>query len=344
MPEVGDDPGGALLQLVNGYQITQAIHVAVMFGLADYVTSEPRPLEDVADEVGVDRSALYRLVRALSTVGVFEERKPGHFCATPMSELLRRDHPRSVAGWPAFVGRPYHWATWGDLLATVTTGENAMVRRYGEDVWQYRATRPEETEIFNAAMSALSRRVASAIAAAYDFSQFSVIADIGGADGSLLAGILGAHPRPRGIVFDLPHVVAGAGAILQAAGLQDRCTTAGGSYLDAVPSGADAYIVKSVLMDHSGDECRHILQNIRRAMHPSSRLLVIEQVVGRGTDTRGPAFSDLNMLVTTGGRLRIWEEWATLITSAGLTVGEVIATVSPFSIIEASIAPQGESR
>ena len=190
-------------------------------------------------------------------------------------------------------------------------------------------------------MSALSRRVASAIAAAYDFSQFSVIADIGGADGSLLAGILGVHPRPRGIVFDLPHVVAGARAVLQAAGLQDRCTTAAGSYLDAVLSDADAYIVKSVLMDHSGDECRHILQNIRRAMHPSSRLLVIEQVVGRGTDTRGPAFSDLNMLVTTGGRLRLWEEWATLITSAGLTVGEVIATVSPFSIIEASIAAQG---
>jgi hypothetical protein len=291
--------------------------------------------------VGADQGALYRLVRALSTVGIFEESEPGHFRSTPMSELLRRDHPRSVAGWSAFVGRSYHWATWGDLHATVTTGDNAMMRRYGEDVWQYRATRPEETEIFNAAMAALSRRVASAIAAAYDFSQFSVIVDVGGADGSLLAAILGVHLRPRGIVFDLPYVVAGAGAVLEAAGIRARCTTAAGSYLDAVPSGADAYIVKSVLMDHSGDECRRVLRAIRSAMHSGSRLLVIEQVVGRSSDTRGPAFSDLNMLVTTGGRLRLWEEWETLITSAGLTVGQVIATGSPFSIIEASVAAPG---
>ncbi|MGI9005934.1 MAG: methyltransferase [Streptosporangiaceae bacterium] len=341
MPEPYDDPGAVLLQLVNGYQTTQAIHVAVRLGLGDRLGGEPRPLEDVASEAGVDRDALCRLLRALSTVGVFEETEPGHFRSTAMSELLRRDHPRSVAGWPAFVGCDYHWASWGDLHGAVTTGENAMVRRYGEDVWQYRATRPEETEIFNAAMSALSRRAAAAIAAAYDFSQFPLIADIGGADGSLLAHILSAHPRPRGIVFDLPHVVAGAGAVLEAADLQARCATMGGSYLDAVPADADAYLIKSVLMDHSDEECRHVLGNIRSVMNSASKLLVIEQVVESGTSERAAAFSDLNMLVTTGGRLRSRKQWVELITSAGLVVHRVIATASPFRIIEATGMAKG---
>jgi hypothetical protein len=342
MAEADDDPGGALLQLVNGYQTTQAIHVAVRLGLADRIGDEPRPAKDLADEAGVDRGALYRLMRALSTIGVFDEIAPGQFRSTRMSELLRRDHPRSVAGWPTFVGRSYHWASWGDLHATVTTGENAMVRRYGEDVWHYRATRPDETEIFNAAMSSLSGRAAAAVAAAYDFNQFSLIVDVGGADGSMLAGVLGIHPGPRGIVFDLPYVVAGAEAVLEAAGLQARCTTLGGSYLDAVPADADAYMIKSVLMDHSDDDCRHVLGNICSAMDSDSKLLVVEQVVDRGVSSRAAAFSDLNMLVTTGGRLRSREEWAVLIMSAGLVANRVVATASPFSIIEATIAAKAQ--
>jgi hypothetical protein len=204
MPEPAETPAAALMRLTNGYQVSQAIHVAAELRLADCVGDEPITADEIAPRIGAHARSLYRLLRALSTVGIFRETDDKRFVGSPMSDLLRTDHPGSMRGWPAYIGRPHHREVWGDLLHTVRTGQDAPHHLWGVDIWQYRADKPEEIASFSAGQAAVSRTAAPAIIAAYDFSKFSRIVDVGGANGALLAAILGASPRSSGVVFDLP--------------------------------------------------------------------------------------------------------------------------------------------
>ena len=323
-----------LFRLANGYQVTQAIAVAAALGLADVIDAEPRAANEIGATVGADGAALYRLLRALTTIGIFRENEDRRFTATAMSELLRSDHPNSMRGWPKFVRRGYHWAVWGDLLNSVRTGETAMKHLYGADVWQFRADKPEETTIFNAAMSALARNSFHAIVDAYDFDRFDRIVDVGGGTGTLLTQILAVYLHPRGVVFDLPHVVQEATTEIDRAGLARRCEVDGGSYLDGVPEGGDLYILKSVLMDCPDDQALVILRHIRQAMNGDGAVLVIETVTGAPNEGELAAFSDLNMLVATGGRVRARDHWDALLTDTGFDLVEVKPTESRFSLIE----------
>lgn len=323
-----------LLRLANGYQVSQAIAVAAELGLADVIDAEPRAIDEIASQVGADDGSLYRLLRALTTIGIFQVNDDRRFTATPMSELLRSDHPRSIRSWPAFVRRGYHWAAWGDLLTSVRTGGTAMEHLYGTDVWQFRADKPEETTIFNAAMSALARHAAQAIVDTCDFDRFDRIVDVGGGTGTLLIEILSRYEHPSGVVFDLPHVVAEATAEVDRAGLAHRCEVDGGSYLDGVPTGGDLYVIKSVLMDCADDEARVILRHVRQAMNDAGAVLVIESMIGAPNEGERAAFSDLNMLVATGGRLRGRDDWMAMLTDTGFDLVDVKPTASPFSLIE----------
>jgi hypothetical protein len=251
-----------------------------------------------------------------------------------MSDLLRTDHPGSMWGWPAYIGRPLHREMWGDLLHCVRTGEDAPHHLWGVDIWQYRADTPEEIASFNAAMAAVSRTAAPAIIAAYDFSKFGRIVDVGGANGALLAAILTASPRASGIVFDLPSVVRGAASVIQAAGLDGRCEVVGGSYWDGVPAGGDAYIIKSVLMDTSDEEAAILLQKVRSAMGPQGTLLVIERLIGAPNEDSVDAFFDITMLVGTGGGVRRQDEWAAVFGAGGFKLGSVTPTASRFYVLE----------
>jgi O-methyltransferase domain len=232
-----------------------------------------------------------------------------------------------------------YWATappeiWGDLLHCVRTGEDAPHHLWGLDIWQYRADIPEEIASFNAAMAAVSRTAAPAIIAAYDFSKFGRIVDVGGANGALLAAILTASPRASGIVFDLPSVVRGAASVIRAAGLDGRCEVVGGSYWDGVPAGGDAYIIKSVLMDTSDEEAATLLQNVRSAMGPQGTLLVIERLIGAPNEDSVDAFFDITMLVGTGGGVRRHDEWAAVFGAGGFKLGSVTPTASRFYVLE----------
>ena len=329
-----DTPTAALLRLANGYQISQALHVAAELRLADRIGEVPVAAADLAPQVGAHPQSLYRLLRALATVGIFRETDDRRFAASPMSELLRTDHPQSIWGWPALVGRPHHWQMWGDLLHSVRTGEDAMHHLHGVGVWEYRADKPAEITAFNAAMAALSRSVAPALLAACDFSRFDRIVDVGGANGALLVAILAAHPRATGVVFDLPAVVRQAEAVIRAAGLEGRCQTAAGSYFDGVPAGGDAYVVKSVLMDSTDDECAAILQQIRIAMKPTGALLVLEGLIGAPNQGPRDAFSDLMMLVGTGGQERRRDEWEAVFAAGGFALDSVTPTASRFHVLE----------
>jgi hypothetical protein len=303
--------------MVNGYQVTQAIHVAAVLGIADLLANGPRTSDDLAAATGTHSDSLYRILRALAGVGVFREEDGRRFALTELGECLRSDAPEPVGGWASFVGEPYYWQAWGDLLHGVRTGENPFHHVHGTDPWTFRARHPELSAGFDQAMLAVSRQVSAAILATYDFSRFATVADIGGGNGAFLARILARYPAMRGVVFDQQHVVAGAAPVLAESGVADRCEIVGGSFFEAVPEGADAYILKAVLHDWEDDDCVRILRVCRQAMAPGAALLVVEREIGRPNEEPDAKFGDLNMLVGPGGRERSAAEFAALFAATG---------------------------
>ncbi|GIJ61219.1 methyltransferase [Virgisporangium aurantiacum] len=333
------DPRRHLLGLINGFRISQALHVAAVLGLSDHLADGPRTAAELAAVTGCHPGSLHRLLRALATAGVYEQAADGRFACTPLGAELRAGGLRD---WAAFAGAPSMWQAWGALGHSVRTGGNAFASVHGEGVWDYRAGNPAEGAAFDLAMAALSRPVAEAAVEAYDFGALTTVADIGGGNGALLATLLTRHPRLRGHLLDQPHVVAAAPALLAAAGVADRCEVHAGDLFTAVPPGADAYVLKSILHDWPDQEALAIARVCRHAMRPDSVLLVLERVLTGpphpATDLPA-AFSDLNMLVGPGGQERTRDEYETLLREAGLHLTRVLPTTTEISIIEAVPAP-----
>ena len=327
-----------LMGIAVSYQRSRALTVATELGIADLLRGGPRPIADLAQATHTHEPTLYRLLRALASIGVFHEDSERSFSLTPMGQLLRSDVPSSVGAIARFFGRDYHWTAWGHLLHSVRTGENASRAALGTDVWTYRERHPEENEIFNAAMAALSRAGAAQEMAAYDFSRHRIIADIAGGTGALLAAILQKQPDSRGILFDQPHVVAAARAILDRAGVADRVRIESGSFFEGVPSGADAYVMRRILHDWPDAEAVTILRCCRAAMRPDARLLLIESVVGEPNEDPQSKFLDLVMLVSAGGRERTESEWRALLAEGGFHLCQVHPAGPTSAVIEASPA------
>ena len=309
-------PSLALRRLVNGYQVTQAIHVAAVLGIADLLADGPRSSDDLAAATETHPGTLYRLLRALAGVGVFREEADRHFALTDLGACLRSDAPEPVGGWAAFVGESYHWQAWSALLHSVQTGENAFRHVHGIDSWTFRSHHPELSASFDRAMTDLSRQLSSAIQEAYDFGRFEHVVDVGGGNGAFLAAILAKHPAMHGVLFDQPHVVSGAGAVLAAAGVADRCQVVGGSFFESVPAGGDAYVLKAILHDWEDEPCVQILRTCRTAMADGAALLVVERELGRPNQDPDAKFSDLNMLVGPMGQERTPDEYAALFAEA----------------------------
>ena len=328
-------PSAEMYRLINGYQITQAIYAAVHLGVADQLKDGPRPNDDLAARIEVHAGALYRLLRALAAAGVLHEHPARSFSLTPMGDCLRSDSSTPVGAWAAFVGRPYMWGAWGHLLHSVRTGNNAFTDLNGKSVWQFRAEHPEESAIFDQAMTALSKNATDAILKAYDFSPFRLIVDVGGGRGQALAGILAANPDMHGILLDQPHVVEKARPLLASAGVADRCEIVAGSFFEAVPSGADAYILRAILHDWEDDEAILILRACRHAVHATGRILIVDRVIAPPNEGLLGKCSDLNMLVSPGGRERTREEFSDLCSAAGFALANVTPAGPMLSIIEA---------
>jgi O-methyltransferase len=234
----------------------------------------------LAAATGATVEPLYRVLRALASLGVFYEEDGQQFSLTPMGEFLRTDNPLTVAPVARMFGADYQWKAWGELLHTVRTGENAAVAALGTDVWDYRRAHTRDGEVFDAAMRTLSAAEVPALVSTYDFGRHRVIADIGGGTGALLANILQTLPRARGILFDQPHVVAGAGVVLEAFEVADRVNVAAGDFFASVPAGADLYLMRRIIHDWLDDDASEILRCIRRSMASDDRLLIIDGVVG----------------------------------------------------------------
>ena len=324
----------ALLHLINGFRISQLIAVAAKLGLADLLAAGPQSSAALAEHTGMHAPSLYRVLRALSSIGVFHEDEHGRFGLTPLADGLRSDVPSSLRAWAIFCGDPQVWQAWGALGYSVQTGETAFSHVFGMDVWTYRAQHPEANAIFNAAMAATSAREVPAIVAAYDFSRIHTLVDVGGGHGTLLAGILQVYPSMRGVLFDLPHVLAGAAPVLEAAGVAERCQRVGGSFFDSVPPGGDAYLLHRIIHDWDDEQSTAILQRCHAAMAAQARLLLVEGVIQPPNRPDPTKMLDIQMLVSAGGRERTESEWRTLLARAGFGLTQVYSTSGRSSILE----------
>jgi hypothetical protein len=329
-------PAEALRRLVHGYQLSQAIHVAATLGIADLLAEGPLTSEELAAASGAHADSLYRLLRALASVGLFREEDGRRFELTPLGDCLRSDSPEPVAGGAAYIGRPSHWQAWGALLHSVRTGTNAFRHVHGVDVWSYRAEHPAEGAIFDRAMTDGSWATDRALLEAFDFGRFGTVVDVGGGQGAFLTALLAEHPAMQGVLFDQPHVVPVARDLLKAAGLDGRCRVVGGSFFDSVPEGGDAYVLRAILHDWEDPEAATILRSCRRALPPDGALLVLERELGAPNEAPAAKFCDLNMLVMPGGRERTIEEYDELLSGAGFRLGGEPVSASGVVVIEAS--------
>jgi len=335
-------PAFTLFQLATGHYVSHAIYVAATLGIADELAAGPRSCAELAKATATHAPSLKRVLRLLASVGILNETDAGDFALTPIGACLRRDVPGSFRSTALMFTGPLVRSAWGDLLHTVQTGEVAVEHVTGMNAFEYFAQHPEEAALFDEAMASFTSMVAMAVVAAYDFSSFGTLVDVGGGNGALLIGILNANPGLRGLVFDLPRVVAGATRQLAAAGLKGRCETKGGDFFEAVPSGADAYILKHVIHDWDDARALKILQNCQRAMRSQAKLLIVEGVypprIDQSLASRGAAANDVNMLVCTGGRQRSEAEFRELFAAAGFTFSRIVPTLAASSVIEATRA------
>ena len=324
-----------LHRLINGYQVSQALHVVAALGIPDLLADGLCSSQDLAAAVGASDGPLYRLLRAVAAIGVLEELPGGRFALTELGEGLRSDVPGSLAGWAAFIGRGYYWSAWSRLIDGVRTGAHAFRLEHGTDPWTYRQTHPQEIPVFNRAMNSISGQVAEALAAAYDFSKFRTIVDVGGGGGAFVAAILGRYPGVRAVLFDLPHVVEDARRFIKESGFSARCDLVGGSFFDTVPGGGDAYLLKSVLHDWYDPDVKRILRVCHAAMRPDAVLLVIERLLAPPNEGADGKFGDLNMLVAAGGCERTAEEWEATLSAGGFSLRD-ITLVHGSAMIEAA--------
>lgn len=333
----------ALIDMAQGYFRGKVLCAAVRLGIADVLGDAEKPLDELAVATGSDPGSLRRFLRALGSIGVVEEVGPARFALTALGRPLRRDASDTV--WASVV-------FWADLLADSWTYLAECVRAGGssgaaaamerEGVKSRWSREPDARAIFHAVFSEPTAADMASFPASYDFSWCRVVADLGGAGGALLAAILAANPRTSGLLVDRAEAIENAAPHLEAAGLAARCTLVAGDLLEAVPRGADAYIMKSLLHGYDDDDALRILRNCRDVMAAESRLLVIEVVLPATVEDADPALehlfmADLNMLAVTGGRERSEAEWKSLLSSARFEIRRVVSVSSETSsIIEAS--------
>jgi hypothetical protein len=324
-----------LVEISAGYWLPRALHVVADLAVADALDKEPRSAADLAKEVGADADALDRVLRLLASHGVFDRRN-GKYAHNTLSRALRSDHPQSMRAYVRLVGLPVFWKSWGALEQIVRSGKPAV-----SDIFAYFKEHPQETEIFDAGMKSKAQSVIAPVIAAYDFSIFGTIGDIGGGLGHLLKAILKSAPKLRGVLFDQPHVVERVGVDETIAG---RLILQGGDFFRGPLPGCDAYVVMEVLHDWSNEQSRQILQQIRKAAPGMAKLIVVETVLPNESSWaagNGEHFGnhlDINMLVLTGGRERTPDEFAQLFAESGWQLTRVIPTSSPYSIVEAVVA------
>jgi hypothetical protein len=327
-------PPAQMLQMITGFWTSCCIYNAAKLNIADQLATQPQTASRLASAVNADAPSLYRLMRALCSVGVFVENERHEFELTPLGNTLRSDVPGSMKAMViAQLGD--HYAAWGNLAHSIKTGGIAFDDVEGMPVWKYYETHPEDGANFAKAMSGMTEAAVAHILPAYSFTGYDTIVDVGGGNGALLSAVLAESKASHGLVYDEPYLQEQAIANLGQKGLLSRCAFRPGSFFDSVPAGGDLYIMKMILHDWNDSQSKKILDNVYAAMVKGSRLIIIESVIPEGNAPHPGKFMDINMMAMTGGRERTENEWKDMIGSCGLQFVRIIHTHHPmFSIIE----------
>lgn len=332
--ELADDRASATLEeMIDGYQKTAVLCVAARLGLADQLGAGAQRAETLAASVGAEPRALYRLLRALEFLGIVTEPTPGLFALTILGERLRTGVAGSAHDYLVMTGEAF-FPWWGALEHTIRTGESSVPGLEGVSSFEYLHQDPERARRFNRMMSEMVGAMAAGVMSAYDFAPFGIVVDVGGGRGTLLSAILEAHPRLRGVLFDLPATADEARTALAARGLAGRCECVGGSFFETIPAG-DCIILSAVISDWDDEKSIAILSNCRRALAPAGRLLLIERLLVPEEPAPQSVFMDLQMLVIGGGTGRSAAEYRTLLAAAGFELARVLPTGTARSVFEA---------
>ncbi len=335
MSETNQSPPDALLfQALTGFMVSRSVSAVAELGVADALRDHPLSGAELARAVRADERFLRRVMRLLVSTGIFAEPVPGTYGLTPISALLRSDHPLSLRDLATMLTSESHWKAWGELSEALRTGSSGSRIAFDTDAfsWFQRPENKAQWDLFNAAMTSFSSATSMAVADNYDFSRFNHIVDIGGGRGFLLRTVLAKAPQAKGTLFDLPGVFEGDPIDT----LGGRITCVGGDFFAAVPEGGDCYLLKHIIHDWDDDRCRALLTNIARVMDPAGRVIVVDMVMPDGPEPHFAKFADINMLAfTEGGCERTEQEFTSLFESAGLELKSVRTTPTVANVVEA---------
>lgn len=327
-------PPSVMLEMILNAWVAQGITAAAQLGIADALADGPLQPGELARRVDANPDTLNRLMRALVGEGIFRRTRDGRYALNALADPLRTDAPVSIAAMARFVGSPEHREHWSLLGEAVRTGEAVIPKMRGMETFEYLHSEPELGAIFNDAMTSISELAIAPVVAAFDFTRFRTIADVGGGHGRLLSAVLEAAPSSRGMLCDLPQVVDGAPELLGKYGTADRVDIEPGSFFNSVPPGADLYILKNIIHDWPDDKALTILRNVRAAATPGTTLLLVEAVIPEHDREFIAKWIDMEMLIGIAARERTEADYRKLYQEAGFRLTEVVPTASPFSLVQ----------
>lgn len=330
-------PHAQLIEMGTAYFVSRLVFVAAKLGLADHLADGPKSAADLAQATGTHAKSLHRLMRTLASLGLFTQREDSRFALTPLGEALKTDAPGSARSSILAIAGEWAWRAWEEFPHSIETGNTAMEKAWGVPLFDYLAERPREASNFNELMVGFHGGEPPAVAAAFDFSGFQTIVDVGGGTGNLLTTILAEHSDPRGVLYDRPHVVQEASRLIEERRLGDRVTIESGDFFENVPADGDAYLLSHIIHDWNEDQCVTILENCREVMSPSGRVLIIEMVLPQDDTPHLGKITDMVMLALPGGEERTEEDYDELLGKAGFRLDRVVPTESPVSVVEASL-------
>lgn len=321
---------------IAGRCISSAVYTAAKFGIADLLVDSPKDYKFLARALKLHAKSLYRLMRALASIGIFEEIQPGVFYITSMASTLRSDIPNSMRDLIIMCGEKWHWLTWGDLDYTIKTGKSSFIKNYKIDFFSYMQQNPDVASGFNKAMSSLSSLSDTAVVEKYDFSCFNTIIDIGGGYGGLITAVLSKYKKVKGILCDLPNVIEAAKANIQSLEVGSRCELHGINFFKKIPPGGNLYILKHVLHGLSDTQSINLLKLIREQLQNDSKVIVIDMIVPQGNKPSYSKFNDLGMLlISETGSERTFQDFENIFNAAGLTINTIQDIQMGINIIEA---------
>jgi hypothetical protein len=322
------------MQMLFGFAASRAIGVTAELHIADLLKDGPKTADELAEKTGMHGRALYRVLRACASVGVFSEDAQKRFSLTPLAEPLLSDSPGSLRAFAQMITTDWQFQTWAELPYSVKTGKPAFDKVHGTTSFDYFWSNEKAGKVFNDAMTSNSAFASAAVVNGYDFSNIETLVDVGGGHGFLLASILAKYPSVKGVLYDMPAIVADARKLLTDYGVINRCETIGGNFFDSVPKGADAYMMKHIIHDWNDEQCITLLKNCRNAMNKGGKILVVEMIVPEGNEPSPAKFLDLQMLLYLPGCERTETEYRELFHKAGFELSRIVPTMSPFSVIE----------